>query len=194
MFGDPAFDRPLIPPESAQEIARLTELTDRLGTSLTATYARGIADGKRFDEVLRRMARSFVEIGLKAALAPLQQSLSRGISGVLGGIFHHGFGQNGGGVPLPPVRAFAKGGVVAAPTYFPHAGGIGLMGERGSEAILPLARGADGRLGVRTGAGEAQAPTIVVNVTTPDAESFRRSEAQVAAALARAVARGRRAS
>jgi hypothetical protein len=32
-----------------------------------------------------------------------------------------------------------------------------------------------------------------MNVTTPDAESFRRSEAQVSAALARAVARGSRA-
>jgi hypothetical protein len=33
---------------------------------------------------------------------------------------------------------------------------------------------------------------IVMNISTPDAESFRRSEAQVSASLARAVARGQR--
>jgi phage-related minor tail protein len=64
-----------------------------------------------------------------------------------------------------------------------------MAGEAGAEAILPLARGADGRLGVQ---GGGQATVVHVNVTTPDADSFRRSEAQVTAMLARAVGRGRR--
>jgi lambda family phage tail tape measure protein len=46
------------------------------------------------------------------------------------------------------LAAFARGGVVFGPTVFPFAGGIGLMGEAGPEAVLPLKRGADGRLGV----------------------------------------------
>ncbi|WP_052341163.1 phage tail tape measure protein [Salinarimonas rosea] len=197
---DGSFARPLIPPERAQEIERLTRLTERLGASFTATFTRGVSEGRRFDEILRQMGRSLIDIGLKAALAPLQQTLSRGVAGLLGGLFHGGFGGGGAGAgglafpPLPPVRPFAKGGVVAAPTWFPLSGGLGLMGERGAEAILPLARGPDGRLGVRGGAGEGGAPTIVVNIETPDIEGFRRSEAQVSAALARAVARGRRAS
>lgn len=91
------------------------------------------------------------------------------------------------------VRPFASGGVVASPTYFPMAGGLGLMGEAGAEAILPLARGPDGRLGVR-GGGAGGGVAITVNIATPDVDGFRRSEAQVAAALARAVARGRRGS
>jgi phage-related minor tail protein len=88
------------------------------------------------------------------------------------------------------VRPFAAGGVVAAPTYFPMRDGLGLMGEAGPEAILPLKRGSDGRLGVATGS-QASAP-VTIHIATPDLESFRRSEAQVAAGLARAVARGRR--
>ena len=48
---------------------------------------------------------------------------------------------------------------------------------------------AGGRLGVAASGGGA-ATTVVVNIATSDAESFRRSEAQVSAALARAVARG----
>jgi len=67
----------------------------------------------------------------------------------------------------------------------------GLMGEAGPEAILPLARGADGRLGV-AGAGSGGAVNIVFNVTTPDVSSFRKSEAQVTGMLARAVTRGTR--
>jgi phage-related minor tail protein len=68
------------------------------------------------------------------------------------------------------------------------------MGEQGAEAILPLARGSDGRLGVRsaTGGASSRPVSVTVNVAATDADSFRRSEAQVAAALARAVARGQR--
>jgi tape measure domain-containing protein len=51
------------------------------------------------------------------------------------------FGANG-------IIPFAKGGIVNSPTVFPFAKGIGLMGEAGPEAILPLKRGADGSLGV----------------------------------------------
>jgi phage-related minor tail protein len=58
---------------------------------------------------------------------------------------------------------------------------------------MPLARGPDGRLGVRGGAGGGGRPvSVTVNIATSDAESFRRSEAQVSASLARAVARGQR--
>ena len=86
---------------------------------------------------------------------------------------------------------FAQGGVIASPVAFPLAGNrIGLAGERGPEAILPLARGSDGRLGVRAEAGAGISVTF--NVSTPDVEGFRRSETQLAALLARAVAQGQR--
>jgi phage-related minor tail protein len=90
------------------------------------------------------------------------------------------------------VVPFASGGVVSAPTYFPMQGGrMGLMGEAGAEAILPLQRGADGRLGVATGNGGGGV-NVVFNVTAQDASSFRKSEAQITGMLARAVSRGSR--
>lgn len=65
------------------------------------------------------------------------------------------FGMNG-------IMPFAKGGIVNRPTLFPFANGTGLMGEAGPEAILPLRRGANGRLGVEaTGGGST---SVVVNV------------------------------
>ena len=119
-------------------------------------------------------------------------SLFKGIGSLFGG---------GGDAPSPfakggvfsrgMVMPFAQGGVVGAPAYFPLGRGLGVMGERGAEAVMPLARGPDGRLGVQAGGG-GRPLSVTVNVSTPDAESFRRSEAQVSAALARAVARGQR--
>jgi phage-related minor tail protein len=93
---------------------------------------------------------------------------------------------------VPGATPFASGGVVAAPTYFPLGRSLGLMGEAGAEAILPLKRGADGRLGVAAGEGGGTAVNVVFNVTATDAASFRKSEAQVTGMLARAVARGAR--
>lgn len=60
----------------------------------------------------------------------------------------------GNGFSSGKVIPFAKGGsftnsVVSQPTLFP----LGLMGEAGSEAIMPLARGSDGSLGVRIVSG-----------------------------------------
>mgnify|MGYP006396657055 CR=1 FL=1 len=52
------------------------------------------------------------------------------------------------------VKAYANGGVVGSPTTFPMAGGkTGLMGEAGPEAIMPLKRGANGKLGVQMEGG-----------------------------------------
>jgi phage-related minor tail protein len=70
-------------------------------------------------------------------------------------------------------------------------GGVGLMGEAGPEAIVPLARGADGKLGIRAGGGGGNV-SVTMNISTPDAASFRRSQSQVAAEMSRAIQRGRR--
>jgi phage-related minor tail protein len=71
-------------------------------------------------------------------------------------------------------------------------GGTGLMGEAGPEAILPLRRGPDGRLGVEAPGGGRSAVTVNMTIQTPDAESFRRSRTQIAAEMSRALARGAR--
>ena len=70
-------------------------------------------------------------------------------------------------------------------------GGTGLMGEAGPEAIMPLARGADGKLGVRTG-GSGGSVHVTMNISSPDSASFQRSQSQVAAEMNRAIQRGRR--
>ncbi len=185
--------------ERGRQLEQLIGLSDRLGDSLSRTFARSVVEGRRFDDVLKAMGQSLIQTGLRLAMAPLQQALSQSLGGLLGGI---GTGLFGGAIPAlakggvlsrGAVMPFAQGGVVASPTYFPLGRGLGLMGERGAEAVMPLARGPDGRLGVQGGGG-GRPVSVTVNIATPDAESFRRSEAQVSAALARAVARGQRGS
>lgn len=61
-----------------------------------------------------------------------------------------------------PVQAFAAGGVVSGPTVFPMAKGMGLMGEAGPEAIMPLTRMGNGNLGV-----EAAGFNVTVNQMAP---------------------------
>lgn len=67
----------------------------------------------------------------------------------------------GGVISNGNVVPYANGGVVGSPTYFPMSGGrTGLMGEAGPEAIMPLKRGKNGKLGVES---SGQGDNIVVN-------------------------------
>lgn len=115
------------------------------GSALTGALRGAVIDGKGLEGVLTGLARRMSDIALSAGLKPLEGVFSSGVSALLG-----------------RVTPFAKGGVVASPTYFGSSssgtgGGLGLMGEAGAEAILPLKRGPDGALGVASeGAGQAR--------------------------------------
>jgi hypothetical protein len=67
---------------------------------------------------------------------------------------------DGGVMSRGKLTPFAYGGVVNGPTVFPMANGMGLMGESGPEAIMPLKRGPNGKLGVEGGGGV----TVVQNI------------------------------
>jgi phage-related minor tail protein len=205
--------------QSKRQLNSLIGLSDRFGDALSNAFAKNVSEGKKFDDVLKNVRSTFTEFALKTAMVPLQMAFTQGLQTFLGGFFDKsvplgpdlsGIGKGlgsllgslfgGGSAPAfaqggvfsrGMVMPFAQGGVIGAPTYFPLGRGLGLMGERGAEAVMPLARGPDGRLGVQAG-GAGRPASITVNIATPDQESFRRSEAQVSAALARAVARGQR--
>ncbi|MCY1205569.1 Prophage tail length tape measure protein [Variovorax boronicumulans] len=75
---------------------------------------------------------------------------------------------NGNVFASPGLHTYANS-VVGKPTFFPFANGIGLMGEAGPEAIMPLRRGSDGRLGISaqgSGSGGAlhYAPSTVFHI------------------------------
>ena len=61
------------------------------------------------------------------------------------------------------VQKYAYGGIVDKPTIFPMANGMGLMGEAGAEAIMPLKKSRDGRLGVQAQGGGSTVVNVSVN-------------------------------
>jgi phage-related minor tail protein len=156
-------------------MADLETRSQRFGAALTGALRSAATGGKGLEDVLKGLGSRLVDITLAAGLKPLDTLLGNAVGNLAGA-----------------VTPFAQGGVVRAPTYFPMDGGAGLMGEAGAEAILPLKRGADGALGVAAGGEQGGGPHIVFNVTATDAASFRKSEGQISAMLARSVARGRR--
>lgn len=173
------------PFQSALE--NLEKLAGGFGTQLTSALKGAVANGRDLDEILRRIGLNMAGLALEQGLKPLQSLAGSMFSGLLGGILP--FAK--GGVP-GHVVPFAQGGVVSSPSYFPLGGKLGLMGEAGAEAILPLRRGADGSLGVAAAGGNAASVNVVFNVTAQDVASFRKSEAQITGMLARAVSRGTR--
>lgn len=167
----------------------LETLSEKFGSQLTGSLKSAVVSGKALDDVLRQLALNLASMALDAGLKPLQSIASSLFSGLLGGLFGAlPFAK--GGVP-GVIQPFASGGVVSQPTFFNANGALGVMGEAGSEAILPLSRGADGRLGVAAGGNRASV-NVVFNVNAADAGSFRKSETQITGMLARAVARGSR--
>jgi phage-related minor tail protein len=156
------------------EMTDLTRLADSFGAKLVNSMAGAVIHGRSLSDVFRGLALSMANQALSLALKPL--------GGIVGGGLVNALS--------PKVTGFANGGVVNSPVLFPLRGGTGLMGEAGPEAIMPLSRGSDGRLGVRMGGGGSG--SVTVNISTPDAQSFRQSQSQVAAMIARAVERGGR--
>lgn len=172
-----------------QALENLGKLSERFGTQLTGALSSAALSGKHLDDVLRRIGINLASMALAEGLKPLQM-MTGSLFGSLFGAMRSVVPFAKGGVP-GHVVPFANGGIVASPTYFSLAGQVGLMGEAGPEAILPLRRGSDGSLGVAA-SGQAAPVNIVFNVTAQDATSFRKSEAQITGMLARAVSRGTR--
>jgi phage-related minor tail protein len=156
------------------EMESLSRLADNFGSKLVTSLATAVTHGRKLSDVFRGLTLSLANQALSSALRPLGDLFGS----ALGNVISQG-----------RIQPFAAGGIVNSPVLFPLRNGAGLMGEAGPEAIMPLARGSDGRLGVRMSGGGAQ---VTVNITTSDAESFRQSQGQVAALIARAVARGQR--
>lgn len=167
-------------------------LSGGISRGLRNAFEGLIFDGMKLSDALKTVAQSMVDAAYSAAIRPVTSHLggllAEGVESIVQGFVPF---AKGGGFAQGRVMPFAQGGVVSGPTLFPMRGGTGLMGEAGPEAIMPLARGADGRLGVQA-TGGGRPVQVVMNVTTPDVEGFRRSSSQIAAQMGRALGRGQR--
>ncbi len=175
--------------DTGADVARLERGFSR---GLRRAFDGVVLDGAKLSDALENVARSMSQTVYSAAVQPVMDHvggwLAGGVGKLVSGLLPF---ADGAGFAQGRVMPFANGGVVSGPVAFPMRGGMGLMGEAGPEAIMPLARGADGKLGVRAEGG-GRPVTVVMNITTPDVEGFRRSRGQIAAQMGRALSRGAR--
>ncbi len=175
--------------ETGKDVATLER---GMSGGLRKAFDGVVLDGMNLSGALDVLKNSMIRTAYSAAIKPVTDHfggmLANGVGGLVQRILPF---ADGGSFSQGRVMPFANGGVVSSPTMFPMRGGTGLMGEAGPEAIMPLARGADGKLGVRTQGG-GRAVNVVMNISTPDVQGFRRSQGQIAAQMSRALGRGNR--
>lgn len=125
-----------------------------------------------------------VGAGAPMSLNAGQQALTG--TGAFGGLA----AANGAAFDLGGTRQFAQGGIVSSPTFFRYGGGIGQMGEAGPEAIVPLKRMNNGRLGVEMhgGKGGGGNQSVVVNVNVEGGTQQSQGDPGRAAELGKVVA------
>lgn len=138
----------------------MDNLTVSIGTGLSDGFARAIAYSEDLGKALQQLGQDIIYTVTKAWLL---QSFT-GIFGIGTGV--SSVAANGKVFDQSGVIPFARGGVISSPTLFKFAGGTGLMGEAGPEAIMPLERDGQGRLGVAAHGGMGMASlSSTVNIT-----------------------------
>ena len=153
-----------------------SNITTSIGSGLANAILTPLSEGEsylqRFGQVGINIIQQMGNMAVKYLLEQisLEQTLNAikaagaAIKSMFGGFADGGVFENGNVVP------FARGGIVNKPTLFPMAnGGTGLMGEAGAEAVMPLRRMSNGRLGV-----EAQSDKSAVQVNI-----YNQSDAQI---------------
>lgn len=174
-----------------EAIDTMQGFADTLESSISNTI-RSMVDGTAtFSEAVKSMAATVIselfEILVVQQLVGSFDASSGSGSGILGWLFGS-INAKGNAFAGGSVVPFANGGVVGGPTTFGMSGGrTGLMGEAGPEAIMPLSRGSDGKLGVK-GGGNTIKQTI--NLYANGDDSVKRIVAEAAPKIAKMAQHG----
>ena len=129
--------------ELIQEEQQRKDLIGFVADSMGDSFMSMVEGTKSVKDAFREMASDIVRELYRVLVV---QQMVNSAKTFMGGFFADGGAFSGGS----QIQAYADGGVVGSPTYFGMSGGkTGLMGEAGPEAIMPLSRGANGKLGVQ---------------------------------------------
>lgn len=168
--------------ESKQLSAEQQAFADTLGTGLGEIFGAIITGAEDAEDAVKRLIIQLIALAAQqAAMKAINTAFAASANG-------NAFDTNG-------MVPFAQGGIVMGPTAFRFGGGrLGVMGEAGPEAILPLQRGPNGKLGVAGGGGVNV--TVInntgaqVGVNQDDPSNLRVTIDQMASALATQISKG----
>lgn len=162
----------------AEEIAG--DIGDAFGNAL-GRIVDDIGDAKKaLVDFIKDLSRVVAQ---QALIKPLVGAVTSGVTGFIKDFISPTESANGNVFSRGRVTAFANGGVVSSPSFFD----IGSIAEKGPEAILPLRRNSRGQLGVQADGGGRT--TVNMYVTTPNADSFRKSRRQITQDVRRGIGR-----
>lgn len=163
-----------------KDIATQKTLAEELGLTFTSAFESAVAGGGNFRSVLKGLEQDIIKLLVRMSVTEPLGNAVKGINwgSIVSGIAGYFSGTptanaKGGVYDSPSLYAYS-GQIVSKPTLFAFARGAGLMGEAGPEAILPLKRGSDGRLGVE--GGGSNVTVNVINNTDAQARTERRSD------------------
>ena len=166
--------------EMAKPANMLIGLAKQIGSSFSEAFVKVLDGTASAQEALAGLFKNIGDYLIQYGAQMMALAIMKGILGLFG----NGAAFDGGGITKNAkgnafngsgIAKFATGGIVNGPTLFPFADGgamqMGLMGEAGPEAIMPLQRGADGSLGVRAamggnGMGGSSSPILNMNFET----------------------------
>ena len=168
--------------KEALELVQNTQqsIADTLKSSMSEAFMSMVDGTKSFKDAMKDMAKSVIkqlfDILVVQRLVGSFDSKSGKGSGLVGAIMGALPFANGGAFSSgSQIQAYADGGVVGGPTMFPMSGGkTGLMGEAGPEAIMPLKRGKNGKLGVETSGSGSVVVNNNFNIAANGDESVKR--------------------
>ena len=148
--------------ELVKEATNLNDILAEYGVEAVDKFANVFADfvatGKAsFHEFANSVLQDLSRIFARAAFFQALEAIFPG----LGKVAKITESAKGNVIAKNKIVPYAMGGIVNKPTLFPMANGAGLMGEAGPEAIMPLRRGPNGRLGVES---SGSIGNVVVNV------------------------------
>ncbi|WP_353475513.1 hypothetical protein PVT71_18275 [Salipiger sp. H15] len=157
--------------ENADRLERLQDQAELGKDAMTDLFGSIIDGSMTAKEALLNLVAQIAQAQISSGLSSLAGISGGGVFGWLGGLLANAKGNAFGGGQVVP---FAKGGVFDSATYFPMGDGrTGVLGEGlDDEAILPLRRGSDGKLGVRAQVGSGKSTTVhqAVNIDARGAQ------------------------
>lgn len=160
--------------EATDMAANVERVVSNAMQTLEDTLVKAATTGKfEFKDMVNSIAEDIARLLVRTQITG---PLAQGLSGMIDNIFSGSGGGSGGGffdgwfakgaafADGQKITAYARGGIVGRPTLFPMAKGMGLMGEAGPEAVLPLTRTSSGRLGVEAIGGTSGGNLYTINV------------------------------
>ena len=148
--------------ETAQKLADIAKVklaeaqarAEKFANIMTSTFMNWAQAGeltfKKFGEHFKAMIASMIADALVFAAVMALIPGGGGIAGFGATFMKRILGEEHGDVfNQGNVVPFASGGIVTMPTVFPMSNGMGMMGEAGPEAVMPLTRTQSGDLGVK---------------------------------------------